>query len=185
MRQVFDKFRPSVVIHLAALAGVRSSIERPLDYAQVYVGGTANVLELCREFRVDKLIFGSSSSVYGATSAAFRKSWRVAADFPLRRNQAEQRIAVLHLRTSVCSSGYLPPPLYRLWPAPRPDLAIYKFTALLEAGKPLPVFGDGQTRRDYTYVDDLVAGILRALPFQPRDPAEVPVDIFNLGISAR
>lgn len=185
LRRVFDKFRPSVVIHLAALAGVRSSIERPLDYAQVNVGGTANVLELCREFRVEKLIFGSSSSVYGATSAA-----------PFSENHGELRpispYAATKLSNELLCYTYahlfaLPVICLRFFtvygPRQRPDLAIYKFTALLEAGKPLPVFGDGQTRRDYTYVDDLVAGILGALPFPPRDPAEVPFDIFNLGNS--
>ena len=186
LREVFDKFRPSVVIHLAALAGVRRSIERPLDYAEVNVGGTANILELCREFRVEKLIFGSSSSVYGATSVT-----------PFSENRSELRpispYAATKLSNELLCYTYahlfaLPVICLRLFtvygPRQRPDLAIYKFTALLEAGEPLPVFGDGQTGRDYTYVDDIVAGILGALSFQPRDPSGVPFDIFNLGNSS-
>ncbi len=143
LRQVFDQFRPSAVIHLAALAGVRPSIERPLDYAQVNRGGTANILELCQQFRVDKLIFGSSSSVYVSTSVA-----------PFSENQAELRpispYAATELSNALLCHTYthlfaLPAICLRFFtvygPRQRPALAIYKFTALLEAGKPLAVHG--------------------------------------------
>ena len=185
LRDVFGRFRPSVVIHLAALTGVRLSIERPLDYEQVNVGGTANILELCREFQVKKLIFGSSSSVYGATSVA-----------PFPECQVGLRpispYAATKLSNELMCYTYahlfaLPVICLRFFtvygPRQRPDLAIFKFTALLEKGKPLPIFGDGQTARDYTYVDDIVSGILGAISFEPRDSSSIPFEIFNLGNS--
>jgi UDP-glucuronate 4-epimerase len=174
-----------VVIHLAALAGVRPSIERPLEYEQVNVAGTANILELCREFRVKKLIFGSSSSVYGATSVA-----------PFSESHLELRpispYAATKLSNELMCYTYahlfaLPVICLRLFtvygPRQRPDMAIFKFTAGLAAGKPLPVFGDGQTGRDYTYVDDIVSGMLGATSFEPRDSSSIPFEIFNLGNS--
>lgn len=186
LHDIFEKVRPSMVIHLAALAGVRPSIERPLEYEQVNVAGTANILELCREFRVQKLLFGSSSSVYGATSIA-----------PFSENHVELRpispYAATKLSNELACYTYshlfaLPVTCLRFFtvygPRQRPDLAIYKFTALLEAGKPLPVFGDGQTGRDYTYVDDIVAGILGALSFEPQDSSVAPFEVFNLGNSS-
>lgn len=185
LRDVFSKARPSVVIHLAALAGVRPSIERPLEYEQVNVAGTANILELCREFQVKKLIFGSSSSVYGATSVA-----------PFSESHLELRpispYAATKLSNELMCYTYahlfaLPVICLRLFtvygPRQRPDMAIFKFTAGLAAGKPLPVFGDGQTGRDYTYVDDIVSGILGATSFEPGDSSSMPFEIFNLGNS--
>lgn len=186
LREVFSRTRPFAVIHLAALAGVRPSIERPLEYEQVNVAGTANILELCREFQVKKLIFGSSSSVYGATSIA-----------PFSESHVELRpispYAATKLSNELMCYTYahlfrIPTSCLRFFtvygPRQRPDLAIHKFTALLEAGKPLPIFGDGQTGRDYTYVDDIVAGILGALAFQHADSGAVPFEVFNLGNSS-
>lgn len=184
LRDLFARLRPSSVIHLAALAGVRPSIERPLEYEAVNVAGTANILELCREFRVPKLVFGSSSSVYGATSVA-----------PFTESHVELRPISPYAATKLSNelTCYTYAHLFGFCivclrfftvygPRQRPDLAIHKFTQLLEAGKPLPIFGDGQTGRDYTYVDDIVDGILRALDYTPKD-TPVPFDIFNLGNS--
>ena len=185
MQAIFTRYRPSVVIHLAALAGVRPSIEQPLEYERVNIAGTANILELCREFRVSKLIFGSSSSVYGATSVA-----------PFSESHLELRpispYAATKLANELMCFTYahlfgLPSICLRFFtvygPRQRPDLAIHKFTALLEAGKPLPVFGDGSTGRDYTYVDDIVDGILRSIDHAPSDPGGAPFTVFNLGNS--
>ena len=183
LRDVLRRVRPSVVVHLAALAGVRLSIERPLKYEEVNVRGTANILELCREFQVEKLIFGSSSSVYGANSVA-----------PFSESQVGLRpispYAATKLSDELMCYTYahlfaLPVICLRFFtvygPRQRPDLAIFKFTALLEKGRPLPIFGDGQTARDYTYVDDIVRGILGALVFEPRDSSGVAFETFNLG----
>jgi UDP-glucuronate 4-epimerase len=185
MRRVFAAIQPDMVIHLAARAGVRPSIEQPLLYEQVNIGGTNVLLQLCREFGTTKFIFGSSSSVYGATSKA-----------PFSEDHNELRpispYAATKLSCELLAYTYarlfsLPVICLRFFtvygPRQRPDLAIHKFTALLESGNPLPFFGDGSTGRDYTYVDDIVAGISSCLSYQPRDADGIPFDIFNLGNS--
>ena len=183
MREIFQSVRPDVVIHLAARAGVRPSIEQPLLYERVNVAGTVNLLELCREFQVPRLIFGSSSSVYGATSRA-----------PFSETQSDLRPISPYAASKLAGELFcytyaylykLPVIALRLFtvygPRQRPDLAIHKFVARLEAGKPLPFFGDGETGRDYTYVDDIVAGVLGALDYAFPSTCDVPFEIFNLG----
>lgn len=183
MRAAFAQAKPDAVIHLAARAGVRPSIEQPRLYQQVNVAGTVNLLDLAREFKTPRFLFGSSSSVYGATSRA-----------PFSEEHLELRPISPYAATKLAGElmGYTYAHLYGFTvlslrfftvygPRQRPDLAIHKFTSLLEAGKPIPVFGDGSTGRDYTYVEDIVAGVLAALDYTP--PAGVPYDVFNLGNS--
>lgn len=183
LRELIGRVEPSAIIHLAALAGVRPSIERPAVYERVNVGGTTNFLELSREAGVRKFVFGSSSSVYGATSRA-----------PFSENQVEMRPISPYAATKLAGElmCYTYAHLYGLpvvslrfftvyGARQRPDLAIRKFVALVEQGKPIPVFGDGSSGRDYTYVDDIVRGVLAALDYAP--PARVPYDVFNLGNS--
>jgi len=186
LREVFRRARPEVVIHLAARAGVRPSIEQPRLYEQVNVAGTVNLLELCREFKVGRFVFGSSSSVYGATSRA-----------PFSEDHVELRpispYAATKLAGEMLCYTYshlfaLPIVCLRFFtvygPRQRPDLAIHKFTMLLENNQPLPIFGDGSTGRDYTYVDDIVAGILAAMSFEFKAAGgEAPFEVFNLGNS--
>jgi UDP-glucuronate 4-epimerase len=186
LSRVMALTRPEVVIHLAARAGVRPSIEQPRLYEHVNVAGTLNLLELCRQFRVDKFIFGSSSSVYGSTSCV-----------PFSENQVALRplspYAVTKLAGEMLAYTYaylfgLPVICLRFFtvygPRQRPDLAIHKFTALIEAGKPVPIFGDGSSARDYTYVDDIVAGVLAALDHELRPSSGCPsFETFNLGNS--
>jgi UDP-glucuronate 4-epimerase len=184
-RDVFVRTRPEVVIHLAARAGVRPSIEQPLLYERVNVQGTLNLLELCREHGATKFLFGSSSSVYGATDRA-----------PFSEDQVDLRPISPYAATKLAGEMlcYTYSYLYTLpiiclrfftvyGPRQRPDLAIFKFIALMEAGKPVPIFGDGLTGRDYTYVDDIVAGVLAALDYDPHRGSCAPFDIFNLGNS--
>lgn len=186
LEHAFAAARPDAVVHLAARAGVRPSVEQPLLFERINVTGTLHVLELCRRFSVRKLIFGSSSSVYGASARA-----------PFHEDQAELRpvspYAVTKLAGEMFCYTYahlfrLPVVCLRLFtvygPRQRPDLAIHKFVALLEAGQPLPIFGDGSSGRDYTYVDDVVAGILAALEFDPATTSSgAPFEVFNLGNS--
>ena len=182
---IFAHARPEAVVHLAARAGVRPSIEQPVLYEQVNVSGTVSLLELCREFSVKKFVFGSSSSVYGATSKA-----------PFTEDQVELRpispYAATKLAGEMLCYTYahlfaLPVICLRFFtvygPRQRPDLAIHKFTALLEAAKPVPIFGDGSTGRDYTFIDDIVAGILAALERAPQTEDGAPFEVFNLGNS--
>ena len=184
--QIMASYRPEVVIHLAACAGVRPSIAQPKLYERVNVAGTLNLLELCRQFQVKRFIFGSSSSVYGASSRV-----------PFSEDQVELRPLSPYAATKLAGEmlAYTYAHLFGLeviclrfftvyGPRQRPDLAIRKFTALLEAGKPLPIFGDGSSARDYTYVDDIVRGILASLDPELRLPANgAPFEVFNLGNS--
>lgn len=184
LRAIAERAAPDMVIHLAARAGVRPSIEQPRLYEQVNVGGTVNLLEACRELGVKRFVFGSSSSVYGATSQV-----------PFSEDQVELRPISPYAATKLAGEmmGYTYGHLFGLevvclrfftvyGPRQRPDLAIHKFTALIEAGRPVPIFGDGSTGRDYTFVDDIVSGILAAVPY--RLPAgRVPFEVFNLGNS--
>jgi UDP-glucuronate 4-epimerase len=185
MRDIVARIRPEAIIHLAARAGVRPSIENPRLYERVNVAGTVNLLELCREFQVSRLIFGSSSSVYGANSRA-----------PFSEGQSGMRPISPYAATKLAGElfCYTYAHLYRLpvvalrfftvyGPRQRPDLAIHKFVARIEAGKPLPIFGDGETGRDYTYVDDIVAGVLGALDYEFSSTGGVPFEIINLGNS--
>jgi UDP-glucuronate 4-epimerase len=185
VRKALATAQPEALIHLAARAGVRPSIQQPLLYEQVNVAGTINLLEICRQVQVPQFIFGSSSSVYGESSRT-----------PFSEDQVELRPVSPYAATKLSGEMlcYTYSYLYRLrvvclrfftvyGPRQRPDLAIHKFLSLLEAGKPIPFFGDGSSGRDYTYVDDIVAGILAALDYGPPSSAVVPFEVFNLGNS--
>lgn len=185
LRETFASARPDAIVHLAARAGVRPSIEQPRLYEQVNVAGTVNLLELCREFRVSRLIFGSSSSVYGASSSA-----------PFSEKESGLRPISPYAATKLAGELFcytyahlynLPVMALRFFtvygPRQRPDLAIHKFVARIEAGKPLPIFGDGETGRDYTYVDDIVAGVLGALDYEISSTDGAPFEVCNLGNS--
>jgi UDP-glucuronate 4-epimerase len=185
MRELFAEFRPDTIIHLAARAGVRPSIDQPRLYENVNVAGTVNLLELSKEFQVSRFIFGSSSSVYGESDQA-----------PFSETQYDLRPISPYAATKLAGESfcYTYAHLYQLpvialrfftvyGPRQRPDLAIHKFVARIEAGKPIPIFGDGETGRDYTYVQDIVAGVLGALEFQFSSSAGAPMEICNLGNS--
>ena len=185
LHELVARRQPEVVIHLAARAGVRPSIEQPLLYERVNVGGTLNLLQICRELGIHKFIFGSSSSVYGASSKA-----------PFSEDQVVLRPISPYAATKVTGEllCFTYAHLFELsavclrfftvyGPRQRPDLAIHKFTALMERKKPLPIFGDGSTGRDYTYVDDIVAGVLAAISYDPEPNNGACFDVFNLGNS--
>ncbi len=172
------------VVHLAARAGVRPSLERPLDYARTNVEGTVALLELARKRGIRPFLFGSSSSVYGdSTPAPFVES-EPASD-PISPYAATKRAGELLCRSHAHLFG-LTVICLRLFtaygPRQRPDLAIHKFTKLLTAGRPVPFYGDGSTERDYTYVADIVQGIERALDWAIASPPGA-FEIVNLGES--
>lgn len=184
LRRLFQEEAVDVVIHLAARAGVRPSIEQPLLYSEVNIQGTLNLLECCREFHVRQFLFGSSSSVYGErTQGPFSEDTDVST--PVSPYAATKRAGEL-----LC---YTYSHLYRMriaclrfftvyGPRQRPDLAIHKFARLMARGTPLPVYGDGTSQRDYTYVDDIINGIVRAWEWLQQGDLKVGLyDIFNLG----
>jgi UDP-glucuronate 4-epimerase len=154
-----------IVVHLAARAGVRPSIEQPLLYQDVNIRGTMVLLEAVRRIEGCKFIFGSSSSVYGNNAKVpFAENDNV--DAPISPYAATKRAGELFCRT-YCHLYGIPTTCLRFFtvygPRQRPDLAIHKFARLMETGKPIPVFGDGSMQRDYTYVDDIVRGVQRAI----------------------
>jgi UDP-glucuronate 4-epimerase len=184
LRNAVMQSQPETIIHLAARAGVRPSIENPQLYERVNVGGTVDLLELAREVGVKRFIFGSSSSVYGVTNRVpfveDDPQLRPISPYAATKLAGEffcQTYAHLYGLSTVCLRFFT---VYG--PRQRPDLAIRKFATLMEAGKPIPVFGDGSMGRDYTFVDDTVAGMMAALDYQ-FPPGELPFDIFNLGNS--
>lgn len=175
---VFAGNKIDCVVHLAASAGVRPSLEDPLFYVQQNMVGTVNVLEAMRQHNVKKLVYASSSSVYGNCKAElFSEDLKVTepiSPYAATKSAGEQLIyTYMHLFgiQSVCLRFFT---VYG--PRQRPDLAINKFARLIEAGKPIDMYGDGTTVRDYTFIDDIVCGILGAIAYD-----KTPYEIVNLG----
>jgi UDP-glucuronate 4-epimerase len=171
----------TVVAHLAAKAGVRPSLADPVAYARVNVGGTAAVAEAAHAAGVSRILFGSSSSVYGdSTPVPFRED-AVAMD-PVSPYAATKRAAELLLRSVAPAYGFRVASLrfFTVYgPRQRPDLAIHAFTRNMIERRTLTLFGDGTQARDYTYCDDVVAGVLAALRWT--ETAPIGVEHFNLG----
>ena len=177
-----------VIVHLAAKAGVRPSIENPALYADVNINGTMTLLEAARKNRINKFVFASSSSVYGNNKKVpFSETDNV--DFPISPYAATKKAGELLCHTyhhlyaiAITCLRYFT--VYG--PRQRPDLAIHKFARLIEQGKPIPVFGDGSMMRDFTYIDDIIDGTTAAIskvsgPLRPR--SEASFNIYNLGES--
>lgn len=171
----------TVVIHLAAKAGVRPSIERPVEYASVNYEGTVRLLEMAQQAGLSRFVFGSSSSVYGDTTPAPYREDAVAAE-PISPYGATKRAGELACYTYSHLYGMriLALRFFTVYgPRQRPDLAIHKFTRLLADGEAVPRFGDGSAERDYTYIEDIVDGIMRGVDWTAgSDPA---YDAVNLG----
>jgi len=153
------------VVHLAARAGVRPSLKEPEVYTDVNINGTVRVLEASREAGINHLVFGSSSSVYGSNERVpFSEADPV--DHPISPYAATKRAGELLCHTYHYLYGMQINCLrfFTVYgPRQRPDLAIYRFTGLIGSGKPIPVFGDGTSQRDYTFIDDILDGILKSL----------------------
>jgi len=179
LREVFSKFQPEAVVHLAARPGVRPSFAQPETYASINVMGTTQLLETCRRSGVCRLVFASSSSVYGHSSQApFRED--AAITHPLSV-YAATKVAGEALAFTYAHAYGLSVVCLRLFtaygPRQRPDLAIRKFAEMMMKGEEIPVFGDGSLLRDYTYIDDIVDGIALALN------AGGNFDVYNIGNS--
>ena len=177
--EVFSETQFDQVIHLAARAGVRPSLAEPALYQRVNVEGTVNLLEAARNRSVKKVTIGSSSSVYGVNSKVpFSEEDPIFA--PISPYAASKLAceALGHVYHHIYKMDVVMLRFFTVYgPRQRPDLAIHKFAQLISAGKPVPVFGDGSTARDYTYVSDTVDGIVAATQ------KEFGYEIFNLGES--
>src|SRR6516225_8467319 len=180
VRTVFRREKVDVIMHLAARAGVRPSIQFPRLYYDTNVIGTLHLLEAARVTGVERFIFASSSSVYGASKTIpFSEDEHLSQTFS---PYAATKVAGEFLCSTFSHLYNLRIVALRYFtvygPRQRPDLAIHQFTRRIYAGQPIDQFGDGTTRRDYTYIDDVIQGTMAALKYEgPR------YDIFNLGES--
>ena len=198
MAGLFARVRPARVLHLAAQAGVRYSIDQPDDYTDSNLLGFGNLLQGCRTAQVQHLVFASSSSVYGG-NARLPYSERDAVDHPISYYAATKKANEVMAHTyahlyRIPVTGLRFFTVYGPWG--RPDMALFKFTRAMLAGEAIDVYGEGRLVRDFTYIDDIVEGVLRVLdkPATP-DPAydplapnpgtsSAPYRIFNIGNSA-
>jgi UDP-glucuronate 4-epimerase len=179
VRNIFKKHKISKIIHLAAMAGVRPSIENPRLYTDTNISGTTNLLDLAVKYEISKFVFASSSSVYGNTKETpFTESMNV--DNPISPYAATKKAGELLCHTYHHLHG-LNINCLRFFtvygPRGRPDMAIAKFTKAIDEGKPIDVYGDGTSQRDYTFVDDIVSGVIASLDI------DCGFEIFNLGNS--
>jgi len=195
IEQAFTNHKPQRVVNLAAQAGVRYSIENPYAYIDSNIVGFAHILEGCRHHGVDHLVYASSSSVYGANTAMpFSVHQNV--DHPLSLYAASKKANELMAHTyshlyQLPTTGLRFFTVYGPWG--RPDMALFKFTKAILAGEPIQVFNYGKHRRDFTYVDDIVEGIVRILDRPARvnkdwdghhpDPgtSKAPWRVYNIG----
>ncbi|GAB6066794.1 NAD-dependent epimerase [Methylothermus subterraneus] len=191
----FRTFRPARVVHLAAQAGVRYSLENPFSYIDANLVGFGNILEACRRFEVEHLVYASSSSVYGAnTQMPFSVHHNV--DHPLSLYAATKKANELLAHTysylyRLPTTGLRFFTVYGPWG--RPDMALFKFTRNILEGKPIDVYNFGRHKRDFTYIDDIVEGVVRILDRLPEpnpnwsgdhpDPGSslAPYRIYNIG----
>lgn len=183
LREIFSRHSFDMVIHLAALAGVRPSIERPLDYQSVNIQGSLNLWELCRAFGVKKFIMASSSSVYGNNEKVpFAENDVV--DFPISPYAATKKCGEVmgHTYHHLYGLDIVQLRFFTVYgPRQRPDLAIHKFAKLISDGQEIPFYGDGSTARDYTFISDIISGILGAIDYLEGHSGVY--EIINLGES--
>ncbi len=168
------------IVHLAARAGVRPSLTQPRLYNETNVNGTLNLLEVARQRGIKQFVFGSSSSVYGINAKV-----PFSEDDPIRQPISPYAATkgagelLCHSYSHLYGIRCVCLRFFTVYgPRQRPDLAIHKFARLISEGKPIPVFGDGTTRRDYTYVDDIIDGVVAAINYDQSD-----YEVINLGES--
>ena len=183
LEKMFEKENPEFVINLAGLAGVRPSLEKPLEYEEVNVRGTMNILEICKKLGIKKFIQASSSSLYGNNKKApFRETDIV--DFAISPYAATKKSGEVigHVYHKLYDIDMIQLRFFTVYgPKQRPDLAIHKFTKMILTGESIPFYGDGNTKRDYTYIDDIVDGILKSIDYLFKNQGVY--EIFNLGES--
>ncbi|WP_215143153.1 NAD-dependent epimerase [Exiguobacterium qingdaonense] len=193
--RVFEKTQPHVVVNLAAQAGVRYSLENPDAYIQSNIVGFLNILEACRAYPVEQLIYASSSSVYGSNKAMpFSEQHPV--DHPLSLYAASKKANELMAHTyshlfGLKTTGLRFFSVYGPWG--RPDMALYKFTEAIMNGEPIDVYNYGDMQRDFTYIDDIIESIVRLMDIEPLpeeefdyeqplpDRSDVPFRVYNIG----
>jgi UDP-glucuronate 4-epimerase len=180
LREIFAANSFDVIVHLAARAGVRPSLLEPVLYYQTNVDGTLNLLELAKEHGIKQFVFGSSSSVYGINcKVPFSEEDRIHQPIsPYASTKAAGEL-MCHTYSHLYDIRTVCLRFFTVYGArQRPDLAIHKFSKLISTGKPIQMFGDGTTRRDYTYIDDIIQGVRAAIDYDGSMH-----EVFNLGES--
>ncbi|WP_462425272.1 GDP-mannose 4,6-dehydratase [Fusobacterium sp. THCT13E1] len=183
LEEIFKKEKPEFVINLAGLAGVRPSLEKPLEYEEVNVRGTMNILEICKKLGIKKFIQASSSSVYGNNKKAPFKETDIV-DFAISPYAATKKSCEVigHVYHKLYNIDMFQLRFFTVYgERQRPDLAIYKFTKMILEGEKIPFYGDGNTFRDYTYIKDIIQGIKKSIDYL-RSNSNV-YEILNLGES--
>lgn len=184
LNRIFEENTIDGVVHLAAMAGVRPSIENPILYQDVNCMGTQNILEVMQKHQVNNLVMASSSSVYGnCKEVPFKETYIV--DYAISPYAATKKAneVMTHVYHSLYKMNIIMLRFFTVYgPRQRPDLAINKFTRLMLENKSIPMFGDGTTSRDYTYIDDIVAGIKKAIQYVENH--DNVYEIINLGNSS-
>jgi UDP-glucuronate 4-epimerase len=182
LAKVFDEWGSQIdqVVHLAGKAGVRPSLQDPGGYLETNVTGTLNLLEQMRCYDITRMIFASSSSVYGnRTDPPFREDQDISKPISPYAATKAMAEALLHTYSHLYGIQMAVLRFFTVYgPRQRPDLAIHTFTRQIESGQPITLFGDGTTQRDYTYIDDILQGIRGAMAY-----TATPFEIFNLGES--
>ncbi len=184
IKEIFDENKIDIVMHLAAMAGVRPSIENPVLYQEVNCMGTQNILEEMKEHNIKNLVMASSSSVYGnCKEVPFREDMIV--DYAISPYAATKKAneVMTHVYHKLFNMNVMMLRFFTVYgPKQRPDLAINKFTRLMLEDKEIPMFGDGTTSRDYTYIDDIVEGIIKSCEYAMNN--ENVYEILNIGNSS-
>lgn len=184
VKRIFEENNIDIVMHLAAMAGVRPSIENPVLYQEVNCMGTQNILEEMKAHNVKNLVMASSSSVYGnCKEVPFKENMIV--DFAISPYAATKKAneVMTHVYHKLFDMNVIMLRFFTVYgPKQRPDLAINKFTRLMLEDKEIPMFGDGTTSRDYTYIDDIVDGIIRSCNYVENN--NDVYEILNLGNSS-
>ena len=169
IEQLFNKYQPEVVIHLAAQAGVRYSLENPKEYISSNIVGTFNILDMAKKFKVKHLLMASTSSVYGSNT-----------DMPFKENSKSDTQLTIYAATKKANESMahsyshlwdLPTTMFRFFtvygPWGRPDMALFKFVSAILNDRPIDIYNHGEMYRDFTYVDDLVLAIMKLISKQP------------------
>ncbi len=179
LKQLFSEEVFDVIIHLAAKAGVRPSVNDPRTYQEVNATGTLNLLDLAQRNGIRKFIFGSSSSVYGPSATPpFKEDSPLSPISPYAATKAAGEL-MAHTFSHLYGIQIICLRFFTVYGArQRPDLAIHKFARLIQSKRPIPVYGDGTGRRDFTYIDDILQGVMAAISYDA-----TPFEIINLGES--
>lgn len=185
LNDIFKKHQPEIVVNLAAQAGVRYSIENPRAYISSNIEGFANILECCKQFKIQHLVYASSSSVYGLNDeipfSVKQKTDRPVSLYAATKKSNELMAHVYSHLFQLPTTGLRFFTVYGPWG--RPDMAYHLFASAITKAKPIKVFNDGNMLRDFTYIDDITEGIVNTMHHIPHAGAEPPYKIYNIGAS--